>query len=88
MFYRRTKRRSRAKFGIDCLFFSFLAGFFFVVVVVVILEWVLCGGGWRVLCTCVSFFFKKCKQRQLIEADILIVHGRRRARLKSSVNAG
>ena len=60
VFYRRTKRRSRAKIGIDCLFFFlFWSVSFFFVVVVVILEWVLCGGGWRVLCTCVSFFFEK-----------------------------
>ena len=29
VFYRRTKRRSRAKFGIDCLFFSFFGRFLF-----------------------------------------------------------
>lgn len=46
------ERGSRAKFffsGMDCLFvgrFSFLLSLFSV-------EWLLCGGGWRVLCVSV-----------------------------------
>jgi ABC-type bacteriocin/lantibiotic exporter with double-glycine peptidase domain len=88
VFYRRTERRSRAKFGIDCLFFFFFGRFLFFCLL--LLFWNgFCAVAVGVFCVhvCLSFL-KKCKQRQLIEADILIVHGRRRARLKSSVNTG
>jgi len=78
-----TNGGSRAKFGMDCLFFGRFS--FFFVVVISGMAFV----RWRLACFVCVCVCKKCKQRQLIEVDILVVrgHGRRRARLKGSIDA-